>query len=73
MTVDFGSLIIIKNVLKNSNYAPYCLRCDTMDRMRKVEPFLWRCRCGAVGDDRENFAQYYSDLCESSTQCVGSD
>jgi hypothetical protein len=40
------------NAEANPNYCPYCLRCVGLVRMVKVEPFLWRCRCGAVHDER---------------------
>jgi hypothetical protein len=41
------------NALKDPNYAPYCLRCSTMMRMTRVEPLLWKCKCGAIHDERE--------------------
>ena len=31
---------------------PYCLRCSATVRMKKVEPFYWRCACGAEHDER---------------------
>jgi hypothetical protein len=40
------------NAEKDADYCPWCLRCAQMVRMKKVEPFLWRCRCGAVHDER---------------------
>lgn len=40
------------NAEKDPTYAPYCLRCRTMERMKIVEPFLWSCACGAICDER---------------------
>lgn len=40
------------NAEKDPSYAPYCLRCSTMKRMNKIEPFHWKCDCGAEHDDR---------------------
>ncbi len=40
------------NAEKDPAYAPYCLRCNTMARMKKIEPFYWRCDCGAEHDER---------------------
>lgn len=48
------SSLVRENALADPNYSPYCLRCSTMARMRKVEHMLWRCsKCGAVHDERE--------------------
>ena len=44
--------IVRLNAEKDPNYNPYCGPCPGLVRMRKVEPFLWRCRCGAVHDER---------------------
>lgn len=49
--------LIISNTRKNPNYCPYCLPCPGLVRMVKVEPFYWRCRCGAECDLRK----YVSD------------
>lgn len=40
------------NAENDPNYRPYCLKCSTMERMTTVEPFLWKCKCGAVHDER---------------------
>lgn len=40
------------NAEKDPAYAPYCLRCRTMERMKIVEPFLWSCACGTICDER---------------------
>jgi hypothetical protein len=45
--------IVRENAEEDPNYAPYCLQCTSMARMTKVEPFLWRCQCGAIHDERE--------------------
>ncbi len=43
------------NAIKDPTYAPYCMRCSTFDRMRKVETMYWRCaRCGAQHDERSH-------------------
>lgn len=44
--------IVRQNATLDPNYCPYCLRCSGFVRMRKVEPMLWRCECGAVHDER---------------------
>lgn len=44
--------VVRQNAEKDSNYAPYCLRCSTMRRMTKIESLLWRCKCGAIHDER---------------------
>lgn len=42
---------VARNAVKDPTYAPYCGRCSTMERMRKIETFYWECRhCGAVHD-----------------------
>jgi hypothetical protein len=41
-----------ENALKDPTYCPYCLRCPSLVRMKKVEPLLWKCHCGAVHDER---------------------
>ncbi len=43
---------IRKNAEKDPLYAPYCLRCATMDRMVVIERFIWKCACGATHDAR---------------------
>ncbi len=44
--------IILGNVEKDPHYAPYCMRCRGLVRMRVVERHYWRCRCGAQCDYR---------------------
>jgi len=44
--------IILGNVEKDPRYAPYCMRCRGLVRMRVVERHYWRCRCGAQCDYR---------------------
>jgi hypothetical protein len=45
--------IILTNAVEDSNYKPYCGRCTGLVRMQKIEPFYWRCTCGAEHDERE--------------------
>lgn len=49
-----GPSQVRKNAAKNPDYCPYCLRCRELVRMKKVEPLLWKCDCGAVHDERNN-------------------
>jgi hypothetical protein len=52
---DVQLAIIAKNVKKDPNYAPYCLRCPGLKRMRVIEPMYWKCDgCGTVADDRKS-------------------
>lgn len=44
--------IVRDNAEKDPTYCPYCLRCRDLVRMRLVEPFYWRCSCGAEHDER---------------------
>lgn len=46
-----GSLIR-QNYIADPTYAPYCMRCEGLHRMKLVEPFLWNHPCGAVHDER---------------------
>lgn len=41
------------NADKDPDYCPYCMRCSSFIRMKKIEPFYWRCKCGAEHDERE--------------------
>lgn len=55
MTFDVGAWqreIILDNAEKDPTYAPYCLRCKGLVRMRVVERHRWRCGCGAACDYR---------------------
>lgn len=45
--------IVVANHMKDPAYAPYCMRCCGLKRMKVVEPFLWRHDCGAVHDERQ--------------------
>jgi hypothetical protein len=47
------SLTIVTNYQKDPAYAPYCMRCRGLKRMKVVEPFLWKHDCGAVHDERQ--------------------
>lgn len=47
--------VVRRNAEKDANYNPYCMRCSGPVRMRKIEPMLWRCQCGAVHDERTAF------------------
>jgi hypothetical protein len=40
------------NAEKDATYRPYCMRCRGLVRMAIVEPFYWRCACGAEHDER---------------------
>ena len=50
--VEISSNSIRFNAEGNPNYAPYCMRCPGLIRMKKVKPFYWRCQCGAEHDER---------------------
>lgn len=50
--LDIGQMLVIENAKKDPNYCPYCMRCRGLVRMRKIEPFYWRCKCGAEHDAR---------------------
>ena len=43
---------IAENAMKDPTYNPYCGRCSGLVRMVKVEPFYWKCHCGAIHDIR---------------------
>ena len=45
--------VILRNEKERPGYAPYCMRCRGLVRMRVVEPHYWRCHCGAQCDYRE--------------------
>jgi hypothetical protein len=44
--------VILCNADKDPYYAPYCMRCTGLVRMRIVERHYWRCYCGAQCDYR---------------------
>ena len=44
--------VILGNVEKDPYYAPYCMRCKGLVRMRIVERHYWKCHCGAQCDYR---------------------
>lgn len=46
--------IVRSNALKDPNYAPYCMRCTGLVRMKKIEHMFWKCGCGAQHDERVN-------------------
>lgn len=45
--------VIVLNHLADPTYAPYCMRCKGLHRMKVVEPFLWEHSCGAIHDERQ--------------------
>lgn len=45
--------IVRLNAEQDPFYNPYCMRCPGLVRMAKQEPFLWKCKCGAVHDERQ--------------------
>jgi hypothetical protein len=45
--------VIVLNHIIDPTYAPYCMRCSGLKRMKVVEPFLWEHDCGAVHDERQ--------------------
>jgi hypothetical protein len=48
--------VIVLNHLADPTYAPYCLRCRGLHRMKVVAPFYWEHHCGAVHDERHVLA-----------------
>jgi hypothetical protein len=52
MDAPIAKSIVRINAEKNSNYCPYCLRCSGLVRMKKITAFFWKCKCGAVHDER---------------------
>lgn len=57
MSASFGveawqQEVILRNAKKDPAYAPYCMRCAGLVRMRLVEHLYWRCLCGAECDYR---------------------
>lgn len=42
------------NAEQDPTYRPYCMRCSGLVRMQIVEPFYWRCACGAEHDERRS-------------------
>ncbi len=45
--------IIRENAERDPPYCPYCLRCLGLVRMIKIATLLWKCKCGAVHDERD--------------------
>jgi hypothetical protein len=45
--------VIVLNHILDPKYAPYCMRCSGLHRMKVVEPFLWEHDCGAIHDERQ--------------------
>lgn len=51
--IPHGMSLVKENALKDPSYAPYCLRCQRVERMVRVEPMLWRCLiCQSTHDER---------------------
>lgn len=54
--IEYRALPAKSQVLINAEvdpaYAPYCMTCPGLRRMRIVDRFLWRCLCGAEHDER---------------------
>jgi len=48
--------VILQNVVVDPHYTPFCMRCPGLVRMRSVERYYWRCRCGARCDYRKEIA-----------------
>ena len=44
--------VILRNAAADPHYAPYCMRCTGLVRMRSVGRHHWRCTCGAACDYR---------------------
>ena len=44
--------LILCNAEEDPNYAPYCMRCTGLVRMRIVDRHYWWCHCGAQCDYR---------------------
>lgn len=44
--------VILRNSQEDPHYAPYCMRCTGLVRMRVVARHYWRCHCGAQCDYR---------------------
>lgn len=47
--------IIRQNAEKDLRYCPYCMNCKGNVRMQQWDDFLWKCKCGAVHDERTNY------------------
>lgn len=46
--------VIVLNHIVDPAYAPYCMRCKGLHRMKVLEPFLWtHDACGAIHDERQ--------------------
>jgi hypothetical protein len=45
--------VIVLNHYYDPHYAPYCMRCTGLHRMKVVEPYYWTHECGAVHDERQ--------------------
>lgn len=50
------SATIVLNHIIDPTYAPYCMLCPGLHRMRVVSPFLWEHTCGAIHDERQVLA-----------------
>jgi len=69
MTGDrFNLEIIYRNATSDPHYAPYCMRCRGLVRMRKVAHLYWRCyKCPAIHDQREFVPEPASQAILTST------
>lgn len=54
--------VILRNAEKDPGYAPYCMRCQGLVRMRRVEQHYWRCVCGALCDYRGGVSELGDSL-----------
>jgi hypothetical protein len=54
MADNAHNAVIVLNFILDASYAPYCMRCGGLVRMKLAEPFLWtHDACGAVHDERQ--------------------
>jgi hypothetical protein len=58
------SYVIASNHNDDPNYAPYCMRCRGLHRMKVVEPFLWEHICGAIHDERQVLTKVAPATCQ---------
>ena len=50
--------LIREKAEEDPSYRPYCMRCSSIIRMSRIEPFFWRCACGAAHDERTNAEKF---------------
>lgn len=53
--------IVRRNASADPEYCPYCLKCETFVRMKKIEKLYWKCKCGAEHDEREHSGEVSKD------------